>query len=345
MLRQVYILLNDEILYQRSYAKGIDASYFTKVLSKIKKDAFSKYRSEIGAFEFFENRISYIVDIDLKLLFILIIGFSDNFENIKPHLKSLKRKFLDSFGPSIKNNSASLEHEEINTIIDEIQRNFKAKISIVGCSGVGKTTITSLIKSEEVPMEHIPTITGKVATIKLEDTHLYLWDFAGQDDFDYLWEDFMKGSDAILLMTNSTSENIEKSKKFLEIASKTAPYSRIAIIANKQDLPDAMKVEEIEERMGQKTYAMIGIDLNNRVKIIRIIADLLDLDPQISPLLSPMFERELLIYKGQEALDHGNLEDAVKFFDKISSICIELGDTTQANEYKHKADKLRVFIN
>ncbi|MEE9379365.1 MAG: ADP-ribosylation factor-like protein [Candidatus Lokiarchaeia archaeon] len=132
----------------------------------------------------------------------------------------MKKKFLVSFGQSIKNNNTSLKHEEIDALIDAIQRNFKAKISIVGCSGVGKTTITSLIKAEEAPIEHIPTITGKVATIKLEDTNLYLWDFAGQDDFDYLWEDFMKGSDAILLMTNSTQENIEKRKKFVDIAIK-----------------------------------------------------------------------------------------------------------------------------
>lgn len=345
MLRQVYILLNDKILYQKTYAKGIDASFFTKVYSKVKKYAFSISGREIGIYEFFESRISYIIDQELQLIFLLIIGFSDDFESIKPHLQNLKKKFLVSFSQSIRDNNTSLKHEEINPLIDAIQRNFKAKISIVGCSGVGKTTITSLIKAEEIPIEHIPTITGKVATIKLEDTNLYLWDFAGQDDFDYLWEDFMKGSDAILLMTNSTPENIEKSKKFVDIAGKAAPYSRIAIIANKQDLPNAMKIEEIEDRMGQKTYSMIGIDPNNRVKIISIIADLLDINPQISPLLKPLFERELLIDKGQNALDQGNLEDAVRFFDRISSICIEIGDQGQASEFKNKADKLRIFIN
>ncbi|MEE9379366.1 MAG: hypothetical protein V3V33_15180 [Candidatus Lokiarchaeia archaeon] len=106
-----------------------------------------------------------------------------------------------------------------------------------------------------------------------------------------------------------------------------------------------MKVEEIEEMMGQKTYPMIGIDPNNRDKIIRIIADLLEIDPHVSPLLKPIFERELLIHKGKNALDQGNLEEAVKFFDRISSICIEIGDQGQANEFKNKADKLRFFIN
>ncbi|MFW9987174.1 MAG: ADP-ribosylation factor-like protein [Candidatus Odinarchaeota archaeon] len=345
MLRQVYILLNDELLYQKSYAKGIDASFFTKVYSKVKKDAFSIKGCEIGLFEFFESRISYIIDKDLKLIFLLIIGFSDDFESIKPHLIGLKKRFLSTFSQNIRNKNISIETEEIDPIIDAIQRKFKAKISIVGSSGVGKTTINSLIKAEEVPVEHIPTITGKVATVKLEETNLYLWDFAGQDDYDYLWENFMKGSDVILVMTDSSPDNIDKSKKFIDIASKVAPYSRIAIIANKQDLPNRMKIEDIEKRMGQKTYAMIGIDPSNRVKIIRIIADLLNINPHISPLLKPMLERELLIHKAQNALDQGNLKDAVQFFDKTSKVCYEIGDQGQAIEFKSKADKLCIFVN
>ncbi|MFX1371617.1 MAG: ADP-ribosylation factor-like protein [Promethearchaeota archaeon] len=345
MLRQAYILLNDELLYQKSYAKGIDASFFTKVYSRVKKDSFSLKGSEIGLFEFFESRISYIVDKELKLIFLLIVGFSDDFDGIKLLLLDLKKKFLNTFGQNIRNNDISFKTEDINPIIDSIQRNFKAKISIVGSSGVGKTTIARLIKAEEIPIEHIPTITGKVATIKLEETSLYLWDFAGQDDFDYLWENFMMGSDAILVMTDSTLENIEKSKKFIDIASKITPYSRIAIIANKQDLPNAMKIEDIEEKMGQKTYAMIGIDPNNRIKIIRIIADLLDINPQVSPLLKPMLERELLMHKVQNALDQGNLNDTVEFFDRISRVCYEIGDQRQAIEFKSKADKLRLLVD
>ncbi|MEE9379364.1 MAG: hypothetical protein V3V33_15170 [Candidatus Lokiarchaeia archaeon] len=55
MLRQVYILHNDEILYHKTYARAIDASFFTKVYSKVKEDAFSMNGREIGIYEFFEN--------------------------------------------------------------------------------------------------------------------------------------------------------------------------------------------------------------------------------------------------------------------------------------------------
>ena len=144
-------------------------------------------------------------------------------------------------------------------------------------------------------MQHIPTITGEVATIKIGKLHFYLWDFAGQDQFDFLWEKFIRGSDAVLLMTDSTLENLEKSRFFFDLVNRVVPNARLAVIANKQDRSIAMKIEDIERLMGQKTYAFIAIDPNNRPKMIRIRADLLDMDTEVSPLLKPIFDRDVLM--------------------------------------------------
>jgi len=344
MLRQIYFILDNEIIYHRSYARGIEPSLLINVYLNIKKDAFTKFGEETGTYEFFDSRILYTVNKELNLLILFVLGFSDEIEKAKPHLIRIKKRFLESYSQNIKENNLYSKNEELTSILDEIQRNFKAKISIVGLSGVGKTTTTQLIKAEEIPMEHIPTITGKVATIKLEGVNLFLWDFAGQIEFDYLWENFMAGSDAILLMTESTLENLEKSKRFIELSKKIAPFARLAVIANKQDLPGAMKVEEIEEIMGNKVYGLVAIAPDSRDKIIRIIADLLDMNPKVSPLLKPIFERDALISKGNNALEQGNLEEAVNHFDNVSSLCIEIGDDSQATEFRSKANKLRIFL-
>ncbi len=343
MLKQVYIILNDKIIYHRSYAKGIDASLLINVYLSIKSEAFSPTGEEIGIHDFFESRILYFVNKELNLLFFFVLGFSDDMMSAKPLIRSLKKKFVENYDQNITEIDFAQKEEELQVIVDEIQRRFRVKISIVGLSGVGKTTTTRLIKSEEVPTQHIPTITGKVATIQLEGVNLYLWDFAGQDQFDYLWERFMTGSDAILLMTDSTQANMEKNKSFIDISSKAVPFARIAIIANKQDLPDAMNIDDIENQMAQKTYSMVAIEPNSRDKIIRIIADLLDLNPEVSPLLKPIFERDMLIKKSQNALGQGDLKEAVKYYDELFSVCNELGDASKANEFKSKADKLRIF--
>lgn len=139
-------------------------------------------------------------------------------------------------------------------------------------------------------------------------------------------------------------DNIEKSKYFFELVNKIVPYARLAVVANKQDLPDAMKVEDIERLLGQKTYSMIAIDPNNREKMIRIIADLLDMDTLVSPLLKPIFERDNLMNKVQKSLENGNFNETIELFDNISDICLEIGDDSLSIEFRSKAEKLRTIL-
>ncbi|MCK4380009.1 MAG: GTP-binding protein [Candidatus Lokiarchaeota archaeon] len=344
MLRQIYIILNDNIIYQRNYAKGLDDSLFSSVFLNIKNSAFSKFGEETASYEFFTYRLSFIVEKNLNLILLFVTGLGDDFKNIKLQLQKFKKEFLEFFGDNIKTETPTIIPNVLDPIIDTIHRNLKPKISIVGFSGVGKTTTTKLIKSEEIPMQHIPTITGEVATIKIGKLHFFLWDFAGQEQFDFLWEKFIMGSDAVLLMTDSTLENLEKSRYFFELVNRVIPYARLAIIANKQDLSEAMKIEDIERLMGQKAYSMIAIDPNNRPKMIRIIADVLDMDPKVSPLLKPIFERDMFMDKALETLEQGDFNQAVEIFEKISNICLELGDDSLSIELQEKADKLRSLL-
>ena len=344
MLREIFIILNDKLVYQRSYAKGLDTSLFTNVYQKVKKVAFSKFGSETGTYEFFEYKLSYIVNKNSDLVLLFVSGLGDDFKDIQPQLKKFKKEFLEYYGDSLKKDDFEIINEVLDPIVDNIHRNLKPKISLVGFSGVGKTTTTKLIKSEEIPMQHIPTITGEVATIKIGKLHFFLWDFAGQNQFNFLWEKFIRGSDAVLLMTDSTLENLEKSRFFIELVNKAVPYARFAVVANKQDLPNAMKVEDIEGLMGNKTYGFIAIDTNNRPKMIRIIADLLDMDTKVSPLLKPLLERDNLTDEAQKALEGGEFGEAAALFEKISNLCLELGDDSLAIDFQNKSEKISTIL-
>jgi len=209
---------------------------------------------------------------------------------------------------------------------------------------VGKTTITRLIKAEEIPMQHIPTITGDIATIKIGKLHFHLWDFAGQEQFSYLWNNFVKGSDAVLLITDSSIENVEKSKFFLELVKERAPHAHVAVIGNKQDLEESMKPDKIEKILGLKTYSMIATDPGNRNKMIQIIADILEMSAEVSPLLKPLLERDKLTEEATEAVEEGDFAKASLLFEKISDLCIELGDDSLGREFYDKAQKIKSML-
>ncbi|MHA1149692.1 MAG: ADP-ribosylation factor-like protein [Promethearchaeota archaeon] len=341
MLRQFYIIRNDKILYKREYAKGLDKDSRDFVFSQLKEDAFASLSEDFKIFDYYKTKISYIVDKPSKLLILFITDLDDDHNRIKTEITKFKTYFMNVFDDSM--NSSALEL--LDPIIDAIHRKLKPKISIVGFSGVGKTTIIKLIRAEEIPAEHIPTINGERSTIKIGNLEFNLWDFAGQDQFSFLWNKFIVGSDAVLLITDSTLENIEKSKYFLTLISEEAPYAHVAVIANKQDINGALHPKVIEEHFGLKTYSMVAIDPENRNKMIQIIADVLEMNGEVSPLLQPLFIRDRLIDEAQTALEQGDLKSAAEKFQKIGDLCITLGDYSLGNEIFNKLKQIEKYIS
>jgi ADP-ribosylation factor-like protein 1 len=309
------------------------------------KEATAKGGNQVEFHDYFKYRISYISEKEQQLMFLFVTGLTDNFDNIKKELIKCKKEFLNLFEDLLQHKYDSKTFEVFDPTIDAIHRNLRPKISLVGFSGVGKTTITRLIKAEEIPMQHIPTITGDIATIKIGKLHFHLWDFAGQEQFSYLWNNFIKGSDAVLLITDSTLENVEKSKFFLELIKEQAPNAHSSIIANKQDLEDAMSPNQIEKILGLKTYSMIAKEESNRDKMITIIADILEMSAEVSPLLKPLLERDNLIELATNALQNAEFEGAATHFEKISDLCIELGDDSLGREFYDKAAKIKEMLN
>ncbi|MHA1671589.1 MAG: ADP-ribosylation factor-like protein [Promethearchaeota archaeon] len=317
---------------------------FDSIIGELLNEALSKGGNKVDYHDYYKYRMSYITEKDLNLIFLFVTGLTDNFDNIKKELIKCKKEFLNLFEDILRHKYDSKTFEVFDPTIDLIHRNLRPKISLVGFSGVGKTTITRLIKAEEIPMEHVPTITGDIATIKIGKLYFHLWDFAGQEQFSYLWNNFIKGSDAVLLITDSTLENIEKSKFFLELIKEQAGNAHVAVIGNKQDLKDSMKPEQIEKILGLKTYSMIAKEKKNRDKMIQIIADILEMNAEISPLLKPLLERDTFIEDATKSLENADFKSAATLFEKISYLCIELGDDSLGREFFEKAQKIKGLL-
>ena len=344
MLRQVYILKEGTIIYEKDFGKVLSFENFQSIYQEIDGEVSRGLIDDFGSTHFFKYRIIYTVDTELDLIFIFIIGFNDDIETVKRELKKLKNEFLVSFGDILDNLDLSLL-ELFDPMIESIHKKIRTKISLVGFSGVGKTTITRLISAGLIPETHIPTITGKVSTIKIGKLVFHLWDFAGQEQFSYLWSDFIFGSDAVLLITDSTLENVEKSRYFIELIKDQTPNAHSAAIANKQDLENALSVEKIEEILGIKAYSMIAIESNNRDKMIQIVADILQMNTEESTLLKPIFERDKLIQLARKSLENGDIAESVEYFDKIADLCLSLGDDALYKEFYEKAEKLRRYLH
>ncbi|TFH05741.1 MAG: GTP-binding protein [Candidatus Thorarchaeota archaeon] len=145
-------------------------------------------------------------------------------------------------------------------------------IALVGESGVGKTSLLSLLMGREPPEEHIPTIalnTEVIENIRFANYEIMIIDFAGQESSRNLWD--FSSTDMVFLLTDSTLKNLIASKGIMSKIEKENPGLPIIIFANKQDLPNALDPSAISKIMGVDTRSMVAVDLAYRNNLLNTL--------------------------------------------------------------------------
>lgn len=342
MLREIIISRGREILYLKKFADLFSGLSHHWIFDQLERGSNPK---EIAMIEHSHQLIYYATHWELDLYFIFILDMDHKPEDVKKELVKCKKQFLNYFLEMIVEEQLDLKMFQIfDSIAFSIHKNLRPKICLVGYGGVGKTTTAKLIKSERIPLEHVPTMNVEISTIKIGKLHYSLWDFAGQEKFSILWNHFIKASDAILLITDSTLENVEKSRFFIELAKSEAPNARFAVMANKQDLPGAIKPSDIERLLGEKTYEMVATDTLNRDKMLRIISDVLMIDLDTSPLLKPLKARDMLMDEIQTAIEENNFKEAAIKCEILSEVCDQIGEYRLSMNFAEKAETLRSYM-
>ncbi|MEZ4812849.1 MAG: ATP/GTP-binding protein [Caldisericia bacterium] len=134
------------------------------------------------------------------------------------------------------------------------------KILITGPFSSGKTTfIQTLSDTEFVSTEEIlsnGSSDGKKYTtvgidfgkiIISDDLSIYLFGTPGQERFDFIWEDQINGSIAIMIMVDrSDFSSVMGAKNFVKFYTSRTNVP-IIIVANKSDLPSVISMEGMKQ--------------------------------------------------------------------------------------------------
>src|SRR5271157_260028 len=145
------------------------------------------------------------------------------------------------------------------------------KISIVGSTNVGKSSIKRLLEGDvKDPSFRQTTIGVDIGKIIVDDTTCILWDLGGQNQFHLLWDQFMKDTNLTIVVTDSTEKNVDETKDIVERFNRFQG-SKVIAIANKQDVPGALPPEEVGKRLGLKTYGAVAVDGQNASKLMQIL--------------------------------------------------------------------------
>lgn len=126
------------------------------------------------------------------------------------------------------------------------------RILMVGLDAAGKTTILYKLKLGEV-VTTIPTIGFNVETVEYRNIQFTVWDVGGQDKIRPLWRHYFQNTQGIIFVVDSNDrDRVPEAREELQrmLNEDELRDALLLVFANKQDLPNAMSVAEITDKLG-----------------------------------------------------------------------------------------------
>jgi len=126
------------------------------------------------------------------------------------------------------------------------------RILMVGLDAAGKTTILYKLKLGEV-VTTIPTIGFNVETVEYKNISFTVWDVGGQDKIRPLWRHYFQNTQGLIFVVDSNDrERIREAHDELAkmMSEDELRNAALLVFANKQDLPNAMSVAELNDKLG-----------------------------------------------------------------------------------------------
>ncbi|KAF6208022.1 hypothetical protein GE061_016471 [Apolygus lucorum] len=128
----------------------------------------------------------------------------------------------------------------------------ETRIVMLGLDAAGKTTILYRMKVKKT-VSTLPTVGFNVENFSYKNVKFTVWDVGGQSKIRPLWRHYYTGTHALIFVVDSSDrERIEEAKNELMRILNDRELSKavILVFANKQDVTDAMRPIEIQEKLG-----------------------------------------------------------------------------------------------
>uniref|UniRef100_A0A3P9AFA5 ADP-ribosylation factor n=1 Tax=Esox lucius TaxID=8010 RepID=A0A3P9AFA5_ESOLU len=140
----------------------------------------------------------------------------------------------------------------ISSVFTRLFGKKQMRILMVGLDAAGKTTILYKLKLGEI-VTTIPTIGFNVETVEYKNICFTVWDVGGQDKIRPLWRHYFQNTQGLIFVVDSNdrervAESAEELSKMLQ--EDELREAVLLVFANKQDLPNAMSVSDLTDKLG-----------------------------------------------------------------------------------------------
>jgi len=149
------------------------------------------------------------------------------------------------------------------------------ELTLVGLHSSGKTTLVNVIASGAFQSDMIPTVGFNMRKVTKGNVTIKFWDIGGQPRFRSMWERYCRGVNAIVFVLDSADmDKLESAKTELQNLLQKPLLAGIPllVLGNKNDLPGALTVEQVIEKMDLKSItnrevSCYSISAKNQVNI------------------------------------------------------------------------------
>ena len=126
------------------------------------------------------------------------------------------------------------------------------RIVMVGLKGAGQTAILSQLRLGEI-ITTIPRIGFNVKTVEYKQISFTVWDVDSQHKNSFIVRHYFQNTQALIFVVDSNDRgNIDKARNYLirMLNEDELRDAVILVLANKQDLPNAMSAAEVAVKLG-----------------------------------------------------------------------------------------------
>jgi len=137
-------------------------------------------------------------------------------------------------------------------LTDRLWGKLDARVIMIGLDAAGKTTLLYKLKLGVVETT-IPTVGFNVETVEYKNVRFLVWDLGGQDKLRKLWRHYYVGTRAAIFVVDSSDrERIDDAREelFKVMSADEMRDAALLVLANKQDLPEALAPAEVSDKLG-----------------------------------------------------------------------------------------------
>jgi len=335
MLRQVFIFHNQKPIFSHTLALALNVEELKHVINIIEPNMILPTPGEtlnrpISKFQIFHRSYG-------NTYFLIIVDLVDSFEYINDILIKIINKFKEFFANPEDIMEQGVEKSEFIKFLHFTQKELHSKISIVGPTDSGKTTLYNLLKSGQ---ERKIMDFANASTYEIDNLSFDIWDFILKDNFSLLWPKFIGGSDLIVLIFDSKDYGPKLIQYYMSLIENHARYSKMLILANKSEHISEEELEYIKSSINIQDVKKLSLidPVKAKERIDLYFRDSLNLKRD----LPSNFEN--LKSEAEKLNLENRISEAVSKYEELINICNEYQNFTYFELFQTKLDQLKVKL-